>query len=93
MSIELFVVGVLRAVVEVALLCLLGQGLVGLLAGASRAKNPVYALFAIVARPAIRATRLITPRVIIDKHIPYVAFFALFWLWIALAWVKRALPG
>ncbi len=89
MSIELFIVGALRALVEVALLSLLGQGLVGLLSGASRAKNPVYALFSIITRPAVRLTRFITPAAIIDKHLPYVTFFVLFWLWILLAYVKR----
>lgn len=91
MSIELFILGVVRALVEVALLSLLGQGLVGLLSGASRAKNPVYALFSIITRPAVRLTRFITPGVILDKHLPYVTFFLLFWLWISLAWLKRSL--
>lgn len=93
MEIELFVVGLLRAFVEVALLSLLGQGVVGLLSGASREKNPVYRVFSIVTRPPIRLARLITPRLVIDRHVPYVAFFALFWLWILLAYVKRTLCG
>ena len=29
---------------------------------------------------------------IIDRHVPFVAFFLLFWLWIFLAWAKRHLP-
>lgn len=91
MSIELFVVSALRAVVEVALLSLLGQGVVGLLAGASRQTNPVYRVFLIITNPPVKLTRWMTPRLIIDKHIPFVTFFVLFWLWILLAYVKRIL--
>ena len=75
---DLFIVSLLRALVEVALLALLGQGLLALLAGARRHDNFVYC-------------RWITPKVIIDKHLPFVAFFLLFWLWIMLAWIKREL--
>lgn len=91
MSIELFVVGAVRTLVEVALLSLLGLWLVGLLAGASRQSNPVYRVFLIVTHPPVKFTRWITPKLIIDKHIPFVTFFVLFWLWILLAYVKRVL--
>lgn len=91
MSIELFIVGVVRTLVEVALLSLLGLWLVGLLAGASRQSNPVYRVFLIVTNPPVKFTRWITPKLIIDKHIPFVTFFVLFWLWILLAYVKRVL--
>jgi hypothetical protein len=45
----------------------------------------------IITGPVIKACRWITPKAIIDKHLPFVAFFLLFWLWILLAWVKREL--
>lgn len=88
---DLFVVSILRALVEVALLALLGLGAVGLLSGARRATNPVYVLFLVVSKPVIRFTRWFTPKVILDQHVPFVAFFLMFWLWILLAWVKREL--
>lgn len=91
MGIELFLVGAVRAMVEVALLSLLGQGVVGVLSGALRAKNPIYRGFSIITRPPIRFVRLLTPALVIDRHIPYVTFFVLFWLWILLAHVKRTL--
>ncbi|RLJ68612.1 hypothetical protein [Sulfurisoma sediminicola] len=90
---ELLLLGVLRALVEVALLSLLGQGVVALLAGSRRATNPIYVLFGIVTKPAIRAARWITPKLVIDKHIPFVSFFLLFWLWIFLAWAKQFLAS
>ena len=88
---DLFVVSILRALVEVALLSLLGQGAVALLSGARRANNPIYRLFQIVTRPVVSMTRWLTPKVIVDRHLPFVAFFLSFWLWIVLAYVKRVL--
>jgi uncharacterized protein YggT (Ycf19 family) len=90
-NLDLLILSILRAVVEVALLALLGQGAVALLAGARRQTNPIYQLFAIVTRPVIRAVRWITPKPVIDRHVPFVAFFLLFWLWIFLAWAKNYL--
>lgn len=90
---DLFLLSVVRALVEVALLALLGQGAVALLAGARRASNPIYQLFAAVTRPVIRIVRFVTPKPILDRHVPFVTFFVLFWLWIFLAWAKRLLAS
>ena len=86
---EILIISILRALTEVALLTLLGQGLLALLAGSKRATNPIYQLFQVVTKPVLQLMRLITPRLIMDKHLPFVAFFLLFWLWIALAVLKR----
>lgn len=90
---DLLILSILRALVEVAMLALLGQGAVALLAGARRHSNPVYQLFSVVTRPVVRLARFVTPRAIIDKHVPFVAFFLLFWLWIFLAWAKQYLAA
>lgn len=86
---ELLILGVLRALVEVAMLFMLGQGLLYILAGRGRANNPMYKLFVLVTSPVIKVMRLISPPQILDKHLAFVAFFALFWLWIGLAYLKR----
>ncbi|KAF0163812.1 MAG: hypothetical protein FD157_2775 [Rhodocyclaceae bacterium] len=86
---ELLILGVLRALAEVAMLFLLGQGLLALLAGSRRDTNTMYKLFLIVTAPVVKAARKVTPRQIIDKHVPFVAFAVLFWLWIALAYLKK----
>lgn len=91
MNIELQIITILRALVEVAGWFLIAQGVLFLLAGGTRHKNIVYQLFVIVTRPVISATRFISPKVIVDKHIPFVAFFLLFWLWILLAYVRQVL--
>lgn len=88
--VELLIIGALRAITEVALLTLIGQGLLALLAGSRRQTNPIYMVFLVVTRPVMKAVRVISPPQIIDKHLPYVAFFVLFWIWIGLAWLKRA---
>lgn len=89
MHIELLIIGILRALVEVALLFLLGQGILALLAGSRRHDNAIYKLFVIVTQPVLKLVRMISPPQIIDRHLPFVAFFVLFWLWIGLAWLKR----
>lgn len=89
--IEILLVGALRVVVEVALLALIGQGILALLAGSGRERNIVYQLFRTVTAPVMKAMRFVTPRLVLDKHLPFVGFFVLFWLWILLAYVKRQL--
>jgi hypothetical protein len=91
MSIELFIISALRAVVEVAGLFLLGQGALYLLAGAGRENNAMYRFFCLVTRPLLRLVRFVTPRVVVDRHLPLVALVLLFWAWIALALAKRLL--
>ena len=87
---ELFLLSVLRALVEVAMLFLLGQGLLALLAGSRRHTNTIYRLFVIVTKPVLKIVRFVSPPQIIDKHLPFVAFFLLFWIWIGLAWLRSA---
>lgn len=88
---EILLVSILRTLVEVAGLALLGQGLLAVLAGSKRDNNFVYRLFQIVTGPVIKLVRLITPRFIIDRHLPFLAFFLMFWLWLSLAFLKRYL--
>lgn len=86
----LLILGMLRALAEVSLLFLIGQGLLALLAGSRRHANTIYQLFVIVTRPVLKVVRKISPPQVIDRHIPFVAFFVLFWCWIGLAYLKKA---
>lgn len=88
-STELFLISIARALVEVAGYALLGQGAVAILAGRSRDENVVYRLLKSVSAPAVNVVRVITPRVVINRHIPFITFFVLFWLWIGLSMAKR----
>jgi uncharacterized protein YggT (Ycf19 family) len=71
----------------VAALALFGQLVVGIFNWRARENNLVYKLFQTVASPVVKVVRLVTPKVVIDRHIPIAAFmllvFAYFWLGIA----------
>ncbi len=91
MPIEYTIVAIVRALVEVAAYLMMGQAILFVLAGAGREGNFVYQLLKMGATPVYRFTRLITPRIIMDKHIAFVAFLLLVWIWLALAYAKRAI--
>jgi hypothetical protein len=79
-----FLLRALKAVVEVAGLAYLGQALVGAFSGANREQNVIYQVFRIVTGPVTRFTRILMPKFIPDRHIPFVAFGLLVWVWIFL---------
>lgn len=81
----------LKAVIEVALLALAGQALVGLLVGAAREHNPVYRLLEVLSRPPRRVARWISPRIVLDRHMTLVAFVLLAWTWLALTLAKLSI--
>jgi uncharacterized protein YggT (Ycf19 family) len=68
---------VLHTLIMVAGLSLLGQGVVGLFNWRRRHDNFVYQLFSIITRPVVAVARRLTPRVILDQHVPLVAFLLL----------------
>ena len=79
----------LRALAEIAGMSLLAQGALLLLSGGGDQRNVVYQLFSIITRPVIGVTRRLAPKAISDRRIPLLAFFLLFCLWIALAYVRQ----
>lgn len=87
-SVELFIVSSLKALVEIAGMALIGQGLIGVLAGKSRQDNFVYRIFLVITSPIFKIARAISPRFIADAHLGLASFFILFWLWVALVLAK-----
>ncbi len=79
----LFFVSTLKLIAEIALLALFGQWVLGLLAGAKKDSNLFYQILQIVGKPFVVAARVITPKQIIDRHVPLVAFLLLLFVWIA----------
>lgn len=71
-----------KLVAEIALLALLGQWLLGLLAGARRDSNFFYRLLAVLTGPFVRGARWLSPRIVIDRHVPLVAFLLLLFVWL-----------
>ena|SRR6185295_634296 len=82
------IIVILKALTEVAGVAMLGQGILWVIAGAKRQQNPVYGLFKTLTLPVMKATRWITPRIILDQHLGLVAFFLLLVLWIGLTAAK-----
>ncbi len=79
---------ILKGLNEVALMALLGQGALFILAGARRDGNVVYAMLKTVTSPIMKATRWIAPRFVIDQHIGFLALFFLLVLEAVLIIVK-----
>lgn len=93
MPLDILLVRILLALVQIAALALLGQGVLAMLAGKYREQNIFYRILRTVTHPAVRIVRALTPRLILDAHIPALAFFVLLWVWIVLAIAKRHLCG
>jgi hypothetical protein len=80
----LTVVVVLKAVTEIALLALLGQGLLALLAGASAQTNVFYGVLNAMTLPVRRVAGWITPQAVGARFHGFVAFCILASAWLAL---------
>ncbi|MBI3372892.1 MAG: hypothetical protein HY017_14195 [Betaproteobacteria bacterium] len=78
----------MKALTEIAGVALLGQGVLWVIAGAKRNQNLVYGLFKTLTSPVMKATRWITPRIVLDQHLGLVAFFLLIILWVGLTVMK-----
>ncbi len=73
------------------MLCLVGQGILFLFAGAKRNNNFAYQLFQILNKPWTKITRLITPKQIADHQVPFAAFcmLAIFYVGVTLAKIEH----
>jgi hypothetical protein len=94
MQTELLLIVVAKALAELAGLFLLGRGLLYLLAGHKRDTNLFYQVMCVVTNPLIRFARLVTPKVVIDAHVPYVAFLLVAWVWVVVVfWIIPEVCG
>jgi hypothetical protein len=66
-----------QLVLYIALLALLGQGVLYVLAGPKRESNFFYKLLQVLSKPFTVPMRRITPRQVADEHVPLVTFFLL----------------
>ena len=66
-----------QLVLYIALLALVGQGILYVLAGARRDTNFFYKLLQVVSKPFTLPVRKITPRQVGDSQVPVVTFFLL----------------
>lgn len=68
---------ILKAINEIALMALISQGALYILAGSKRDGNFIYFILKTMTMPVIKFARAITPRVILDQHIGFIALFIL----------------
>lgn len=84
-------VSILKGLLEIVVLTMVGRGLLFILAGRTRETNVVYKAFGVVTDRVNAVVRAITPRFIIDAHVPFVSFFLLLVLWVAVLVTKVVL--
>lgn len=81
---------IIKAILEVAALALIGQFLVGIFAWGRRGENVIYKLFQVIASPFTRLVRLVTPKLVVDQHIPLATFLLLGFAWLFVLFELRA---
>jgi uncharacterized protein YggT (Ycf19 family) len=80
---------ILQSLILIAALSLFGQFIVGIFNWGRRQENFIYQLFSILTKPVVRVVRVVTPRVIIDGHVPAVAFLILIIAYFAVGFAHR----
>jgi hypothetical protein len=77
-------VSMAKALVEFAILLLLGRGVVYLISFGRHEVNPVYRFMRFLTSPVVRIGRAVAPRFVVDQHVPALALILLVWLWVGL---------
>lgn len=83
-----FALAALHELIKFVGLLLIGQFLVYVLSFGRHEGNPIYRFLRFLTSPAVKAVRLVTPRAIVDRHIPLVTFMLAFWSWLLLIAVR-----
>jgi hypothetical protein len=78
----LLAVSIVKLLCEIALLGLVGRGLLGMLAGEKKEANFFYKALEAMTKPFVAVARFITPKAIIDRHVPFVAFLMVGFIWV-----------
>lgn len=78
----LLAVVIAKSLIELSLMFIVGRFLLGLLAGAKRETNVFWQLLDVASKPVLWLTRRVSPRLILDQHIPLAAIS-----WLILAWL------
>ena len=87
----LLLVQIFKAIVEIALMLLVARGVMVLFFMPAPHKlegNFIYQLFYKGTQPLVRAVRLIAPRFVLDRHLPYAVFGLLLAVWVVLGMAK-----
>lgn len=73
---------IVKAIVEVVGFAYIGQAILVVFAGGLREQNLFYRIIRVVTDPMTRFTRVLMPRFMPDRHMPWIAFGLLFWIWV-----------
>lgn len=78
----LLAIVILKSLIELSLMFVVGRFILGLLAGAKRQTNVFWQLLDVASKPSLWLTRRLSPKLILDQHIPLAAVS-----WLLIAWV------
>ena len=84
----LLFLNIAQLILYIGALGLIGQGLLYVLAGQKRDTNLFYQLIGIINKPWTLTARFISPKQILDRQIPFVAFCIVGVLYIAVTLAK-----
>ena len=93
---SLFLPQIAKAIVEIALMFFLARGMLVLFFLPAPQKlegNFVYQLFVKGTRPFVGLLRLVSPKFVLDRHLPFAAFGVLLAVWIGLTIGKVSMCG
>jgi uncharacterized protein YggT (Ycf19 family) len=82
---------IIQLVIYIALLALLGQGVLFVLAGAKRHDNFFYQLLQMLSKPFTVPVRKLTPAKVADRHVPIVTFCLLLIIYAVVTFEKISL--
>lgn len=78
----LLAIVILKSLIELSLMFVVGRFILGLLAGAKRQTNVFWQLLDVASKPSLWLTRRVSPKLILDQHIPLATVS-----WLIIAWV------
>ena len=89
----LLFLNIAQLILYIGALGLIGQGLLYVLAGQGRDTNLFYQLIGIINKPWTLIARFISPKQIIDRQIPFVAFciVGVFYIAVTLAKIEHCI--
>lgn len=88
-----FAILAMRELTLINFYALVGQGILFALAGQTRETNVFYRIIKTVASPAVWLARRLTPKFVVDAHIPWVALFLLVVLIVVLTVLQQITLG
>lgn len=78
----LLAVVIVKSLIELSFMFIVGRFFLGLLAGSKRDRNVFWQLLDVASKPALWITRKISPKLIVDQHIPLATSS-----WLLISWV------